>query len=99
MCVYIYQHFWESKVVSLSKSYSSWIRKKTPRLDSDNHNNQNNSFQDIVNLQFILLCNAERIAGSIDGITTSVMLLEKQQNMLCFMVEEHGGGRSKALNV
>lgn len=33
-------------------------KNKNLRLDSDNHNNQNNSFQDIVNLQFILLCNA-----------------------------------------
>lgn len=98
MCVYI-PTFLREQGGYFIKVLQFLNKKKTPRLDSDNRNNQNNSFQDIVNLQFILLCNAERIAGSIDGITTSVMLLEKQQNMLCFMVEEHGGGRSKALNV
>lgn len=55
-------------------------------LDSDNNRNQNVSFQDTVNLQFILLCDIQRIARSIDGVTASVVLLEKQQDAL------YGGG-------
>jgi len=39
------------------------------------------------------------MARRIHGVIASVKLLEKHQCMLCFIVEEHRGGRSKVLNV
>lgn len=46
-------------------------------------------------MQFVLLCDTQRIARSIDGVTASVVLLEKQQDVV--YGEEHEGGRSKVL--
>lgn len=65
---------------TLWMSYSSWVRKNL-RLDSKIQNNHNVHFQDTVNQQFIILCNMQKTARSIDGDTASVVLLEKQQNV------------------
>lgn len=54
-------------------------KKKHLRMDSADCNNQNISFQDVMNMQFILLCNARGIARRFDGVSASAMLPEKEQ--------------------
>lgn len=84
--------FWRERDSCFINVLWSMNKKKHLRMDSADCNNQNISFQDVMNMQFILLCNARGIARRVDGVSASVILPEEEQKEL--MAEERGRGRS-----
>lgn len=83
--------FWREQDSCFIEVLQFMNKKKHLRMDSTNCNNQNISFQDVMNVQFILLCNARGIAGRVDSVSTSAMLPEKEQKN----IRAYGGGAWK----